>query len=159
MDDREYAFRACLSVLFCVCLVETVHNFAPFALHPWRTGGSLVVMVRVPSLWIVTPWLPGQKIVVYPFSEILFTLMSDFLSPGSISALFMLMSDFLSPGSISASLAFESNWSNGSWVLLDDCSFEPSGRNTSICDGPVFGRFKSLLMKWDVAPKSMMMYC
>ncbi len=144
MYCREYAFRACLHVLFCVWLVETVHNFAPFALHPWRIGGSLVVMVRVPSFWIVTPWLLGQKIAVYPFSDILF----------------MLMSDFLSPGSMSASLAFESSWSNGSCVLLVDCNFESSGiNNTSIRDGPVFGSFRSSLMKWDVAPESMMMFC
>ena len=121
MDGREYAFRACLRVLFCVWLVHTVLNSAPFALHPWRTGGSLVVMVRVPSLWIVTPWLPCQKIDVYLFSDILFTLMSYFLSPGSMSA----------------SLTFGSSWSNGSCVLLVDCNFESSGRNTSICDGPV----------------------
>ncbi len=58
MDGRKYAFKACLCVQFCVWLVDTVHNFTPFALHLSRTeGGSLVVMVRVPFLWIVTPWL------------------------------------------------------------------------------------------------------
>ncbi len=35
-------------------------------------GGLLVVMVSVPSLWIVMPWLPGRNTVVYPFSNSLF---------------------------------------------------------------------------------------
>jgi hypothetical protein len=67
-------------------------------------GGLLAVMVSVPSLWIVMPWSPGRKTVVYLFSEIVFTLMSDFVSPGSMLA----------------SLAFGLSYSKGSWVLLDD---------------------------------------
>ncbi len=85
MDGRLYAFNITSWVLF-VSWVNTAHNFSQFALHPWSMGGSLVILVRVPSLWIVTPWSPGRKTVVYSFFGILFTLRSDFVSPGSKSA-------------------------------------------------------------------------
>ncbi len=45
-----------------------------------------MVMVSVPGLWTVTPFLPGWKIVVYPSSDHLFMLARDFLSSGSSSA-------------------------------------------------------------------------
>ncbi len=35
--------------------VDIVHNFASFDFPHVRTGGSLVVILMVPSLWIVTP--------------------------------------------------------------------------------------------------------
>ncbi len=99
---------------------------------------GLIVIVRVPGLWIVMPWLPGRKMVVYQLSDILFTLINDRLSPGIISA----------------SLAFGTIWSKGKVALPDDWSLESFGRETSIRDGPVFGKCKSLLMKCDVAPES-----
>jgi hypothetical protein len=39
--------------------VSTVHKFDPVGLLPLSTGGSLVVMVSVPDLWIVTPSFPS----------------------------------------------------------------------------------------------------
>ncbi len=38
--------------------VSTVHKFDPVGLLPLCTGGSLVVMVSVPDLWMVTPLFP-----------------------------------------------------------------------------------------------------
>ena len=38
---------------------DIVHNFAPFFLHPWRMGGSVVVTETVPCLGTVTPSSPG----------------------------------------------------------------------------------------------------
>jgi hypothetical protein len=75
--------------------------------------------------------LPGQKIVVYPFSDILFTLNSDFVSPGSMLA----------------SLTSGDNCSNGGCVLLVACNVESSGTYTVIWAVPVFGKFDSSLMK------------
>ncbi len=43
-------------------------------------------MFRVSGLWIVTPLLPGWKIVGYPLSNILSTVMSDCCKCGSTSA-------------------------------------------------------------------------
>ncbi len=126
----SYMF-ATISHSLSVAAADTVHNFAPFFLHPWSTGGSLVVIVSAPFLWIVTPSLPGRNIVVYPFSAIFF----------------MLNSDFVSPGSMLASLASDDNCSKGSCVLLVACSVELSSRYTVIWDGPVFGKFNSSLMK------------
>ena len=90
----------------------TVHSFSPFFLHPWRTGGSLIVIVSVPFLCIVTPLLPGLNIVVYPCSAILFTFNSDFANPGSMWA----------------SLASADSCSKGSCVLLVAFSVESSGK-------------------------------
>ncbi len=126
----SYMFAIFLHSL-SVAAADTVHKFAPFFLHPWSTGGSLVVIVSVPYLWIVTPSLPGQNIVVYPFFAILFTLNSDFVSPGSMLA----------------SLASDDDCSKGSCVLLVACSVESSGRYTVVWDGPVSGKLNSSLMK------------
>ncbi len=126
----SYTFATFLHSL-SVAAADTVHNFAPFFLHHWSLGGSLIVIVSVLFLWIVTPSSPGQNIVVNPFSAILFTLNSNFVSPGSMLA----------------SLASDDNCSKGSCVLLVACSVESSGRYTVIWDGPVSGKFNSSLMK------------
>ncbi len=84
---------------------------------------------------MLTPHLPGWNIVVYPSSDILFTLNRDCLSPGNKSA----------------SLAASNNCLNGSLVLCDVFSFELSGRNISLLDTQSFGKSSSLLMKLDVA--------
>ncbi len=42
---------------------------------------------------------------------------------------------------------------------MDDCNFDLSGRNTSILDGPILGKLRSLLMQCDVAPKLIIMLC
>ncbi len=78
VEGKLYTFATplCSGSISCVYIV---HSFAPLFLHPWSTGGLLIVMVSVPSLWIVTPLLPDLKTVVYPFSAILFTLKSDLL--------------------------------------------------------------------------------
>jgi hypothetical protein len=128
IDGLSYTFATFLHSL-SVAAADTVHNFAPFFLHPWSMGGSLVVIVSVPFLLIVTPSLPGRNIVVYPFSAILFTLNSDFVSPGSMLA----------------SLASDDNYLKGSCVLLVACSVETSGRYIVIWDGPVSSRFHSSL--------------
>ncbi len=126
----SYTFATILHSL-SVAAADAVHNFAPFFLHPWSMGGSLVVIVSVPFLWILTPSSPGQNIVVYPFSAILFTLNSDFVSPGSMLA----------------SLASDDNCLKRSCVVLVACSVELSGRYTVIWDGPVSGKFNSSFMK------------
>jgi hypothetical protein len=92
---------------------------------------------------MLTPSLLGWNIVVYPSSDILFTLRRDCLSPGNASA----------------SLAASHNCLNGSLVLLDVLSFELSGRNTYLLDNPSDGRSRSSLMKWDVAPELMIILC
>jgi hypothetical protein len=85
IDSKLSTIATSLCSLFVVG-ADTVHNFAPLFFSPWSTGGLLVVIVSVPFLWIITPSLPGLKIVVYPFSAFLFTLRSDFVSPGSMLA-------------------------------------------------------------------------
>ncbi len=92
---------------------------------------------------MLTPSSPGWNIVVYPSSAILFTLRRDCLSPGNISP----------------SLAASNNCSNGSLALCDVLSFELAGRITSLLDTPSASKSRSLLMKWDVAPESMIMLC
>ncbi len=61
-------------------------------------------------------FIAWSEIVVYPFSAILFTFNSDFVSPGSMMV----------------SLASDDNCSKGSCVLLVACSVESSGRYTVI---------------------------
>ena len=39
--------------------VDIIHSFASFGFSPVRTGGLLVVMLMVFSLWIVTPFSLG----------------------------------------------------------------------------------------------------
>ncbi len=57
-----------LCVSFCLMALffsaDTIHNFPVLLLHTWRIGGSLVVMVIVPSLSMVIPSLPGKKHVL-----------------------------------------------------------------------------------------------
>ena len=120
---------------------ETVHKFSPFLLHPWSTGGSLVVIVSVPFLWNVTPSFPGLNMVVYPLSAILFTLMSDLVRPGSMFA----------------RLASSDSCSNGSCVALVALNVESSGRYTVRSDGPVTGKLSLSVTKCDVAPESIIM--
>ena len=91
---------------------DTVQSISPFFIHPWSTGGLLVVIVSVPILWNMTPSLPGQNMVVYPFSAILFTLMSDLVRPGSMFAF----------------LASDDSCSNGSCIVLVYLSVELSGK-------------------------------
>jgi hypothetical protein len=129
MDGKLDTFAASSHLMLGVCIV-TVHKFAPFLLHPWSMGGLDVIIVSVPFLWIITPSLPGLNIVVYPFSAILFTLKSDFFSPGSMLA----------------SLAFVDSCRNGSCVVLVACNVELSGRYTLLWERPVLGKFKSSLM-------------
>ena len=81
--------------------------------------------------------------VVYPFSDILFTLINDHLRPGIISA----------------SIALGTIWLNGRVALPDDCSFKSFGRNTLSRDGPVFGKFRHSLTKCDVALESIIIVC
>ncbi len=90
IDGRSYALFACS--LF-VSSADTLHNFASFDLHPWRLGGSVIVMEIVPGLWTVTPFSPGWKTVVYPSLAILLTLTSGVLSPGRMSASLALLVD------------------------------------------------------------------
>ena len=83
-EGRSYTLLTCSFV--GVLSANTVHNISPFSLHPWRTGGSDVVMVIVPGLWIVAPRSPGWKTVVYPSLAILFTLINGVFRPGRMSA-------------------------------------------------------------------------
>ena len=105
------------------------------------TGGSLVVIVSVPSLWKVTPSSRGRKMVVYPFSAILFTLMRDLVRPGSIFA----------------RLACVDSCSNGRCVVPVALSVESSGRYTVMFECPVLGKSRFSDTKCDVAPESIMM--
>jgi hypothetical protein len=100
------------------------------------------VMVTMPSLWIMTPSSPGWNIVGHLSSAILFTLRNDRLSPGRMSA----------------SLAALVSCLKGSFVLVDVCNLVLLGRYTSLLDFPSDGKFCSLLMKWEVAPESMMIF-
>ena len=128
--DREgklCTFEISSHFFIVVCGTDTAQSVSPFFLHPWSTGGLLILIVSVPSLWNVTPLSPGQKMVVYPFSAILFTLMSDLVSPGSMFAF----------------LAFAYSCSNGSCVVPLALSIESSGRYTVSSDGPVRGKFSS----------------
>ena len=63
-----------------------VQSFAPFILFPWSIGSAVVVTVTVPGSWIVTPFSPGWKMVVYPSSASLLTLTSGVVSHGRMSA-------------------------------------------------------------------------
>ncbi len=130
MDGKLYML--CVSSCIASSIsTNTVHNFSVLLLHPWRTGGSLVEMVIVPCLWMVTPSSAGLKTVMYPSSDILFTLRRDFFSPGSTSS----------------SCAASNSLSKESFVLFDVCSCLLSGRNTVLKDAHSMGKFKSLLMK------------
>jgi hypothetical protein len=62
IDGMLYALFAC-SIFFPFSAV-IVYSFAPFDLHPWRIGGSVLVMVSVPGLCTVAPCSPGWNIVV-----------------------------------------------------------------------------------------------
>ena len=92
-------------------------------------------MFRVSGLEIVTPSLPGWKIVVYPSSDILCTLMSDCCKCG------------ITP----ASLAFDVNHLKGNDVLFVVCIVSPLGRWTVFCNCPSSGKFNSSLAKCHVA--------
>jgi hypothetical protein len=82
INSRSYTLFACsFLVLFSA---DTVNNFAPFHLHPWRMRGLVIAIV--PGLWIVTPVSPGWNTVVYPSLANLFTLTRGVLSPGKMSA-------------------------------------------------------------------------
>ena len=95
------------------------------------------MIVSVPSLWNVTPLSPGRKMVMYPLSAILFTLMSDLVRPGSMLAF----------------LAFVDSCWSGSCVVPVALSVKLSGRYTIMSDGPVLGKFISSVTKCDVAPE------
>ncbi len=86
---------------FVLFSADTIYNFAPFDLHPWRMGRLGVIILIMPGLWTVTPVSPGWKTVVYPSLAILFTLTRGVLSPGRRSV----------------SLALLVNCSKGSSVL------------------------------------------
>jgi hypothetical protein len=47
------------SLFSALSVADIVHSFAAIGFLPLSTGGALVVMVSVPSLWIVTPSSPG----------------------------------------------------------------------------------------------------
>jgi hypothetical protein len=51
MEDKLYGFNVSSCSLF-MSWADTAHSFAQLYLHPWITGGLLVVMVSVPGLWI-----------------------------------------------------------------------------------------------------------
>ncbi len=95
---------------------DIIQSFAAFDFLPLSTGGSLVVMMIVPSLWIVTPSSPGWNIVVYPSSSILLTHRRDCFSPVNATA----------------SLAVLVGVSNGSLVCRDVLSLALFGRYTSL---------------------------
>ena len=83
VDGRLYAlFASSLPSSFA----DTIYRLSPSYLHPWSTGGLLVVIVSVPLSWIVTPSFSGWKIVVYPSSANLFTLINDCRKCGSTCA-------------------------------------------------------------------------
>ncbi len=117
--------------------VAIVQSFWPSSLCPWNTGGLFIVMFRVSCSWIVTTLLHGWKIVVYPSSDILCTLMSD-CCKCSIT---------------SAPLAFDVICSKGNDVLFAVCILSPLGRWTVFRDCPSSSKFNSLLAKCDVAPE------
>ena len=122
---------------------DIVQSFSAFGFLPLSTGGSLVVMVIVPSLWILTLSSPGWNIVVYPSSDILLTLRRDPFSPGNTSA----------------SLAALVSVSNGSLVRQNVLRLALFGRYTSLLNALSVGKFKSLLMKCDVALEWMIILC
>jgi hypothetical protein len=124
------------SLLFSVAV--TVQSLPPTSLHPWSTGGLLVVVVSVPSLCTVTPSFSGWNIAVYPLFDSLCTLINDCCRCGSGCA----------------SLAFLlSSW-NGMDVLF------VVQRVSRWLDGlffyfPSSGKSMSSLQKCDVALESM----
>lgn len=144
MDGSEYAFATSSFGLFSfVHPVEIIQSLSPLFLFPLRTGGAVVVIVRVPGSCIVAPSVPGWNMVVYPFSAILL----------------MLIRDLVRPGIISATLALGTIRVSGKFIFPEDLRFELFGRITSIWDGPVFGKFKPSLTKCDVAPESNIIFC
>jgi hypothetical protein len=60
---------------------------------------------------------------------------------------------------MSASLAALVSCLKGSFVLVDVRNLVLSGRYTSLLDFPSDGKFSSSLMKWEVAPELMMIFC
>ncbi len=105
MDGKLYTLCISLGLIALSISTDTFHNFAVLLLHPWRMGGLLVVMAIVPSLWMVPPSLFRWKTIVYPASDVLFTLRRDCFCPGSTSTSYA---------------AFDS-WSKGSLVFFS-CS-------------------------------------
>ncbi len=83
IDGRSYTLFA-LSFLIGRQLISSI--ILLLDLHPWRMGGSVVVMDTVPCLCTVTPSSPGWNIIVYPSSAILLTLTTGVFNPGRISA-------------------------------------------------------------------------
>ena len=136
IEGRSYTLFA-LS-FFVLSTADIIHNFAPFDLHPWRTGGSVVVIEMVPCLCTVTPSSLGWNIVVYPSSDILL----------------MLTSGVFSPGRMSASLAFWLSCLSGSSVRYVACSLVLPGKYTSLFDFPFFGKSVSSGTKFEVASES-----
>ncbi len=64
MDGNLYMLCVSSCLIASSVSANTVKKIAVLLLHPWRTGGSLVVMVIIPFLWMVTPSLPRWKTVV-----------------------------------------------------------------------------------------------
>jgi hypothetical protein len=60
---------------------------------------------------------------------------------------------------MSASLADLVSCLKGSFVLVDTCNLVLLGRYTSLLGFSSDGKFSSLLMKWEVAPELMMIFC
>jgi hypothetical protein len=58
MDGKLYTLFTS-SLVVRLSGVDIVHSFASFDFSPVRTGGSLVVMLIVFSLWIVTHFSLG----------------------------------------------------------------------------------------------------
>ncbi len=116
-------------------LMLLFQSFWPSSFHPWSDGGLFIVIFRVAGLWIVTPLWPGWKIVVYPLSNILGTLMSDCCKCGRTSA----------------SHAFGVNHLNSNHVLFVVCIISPMGRWTVFCDCPSAGKSNSSLSKCNLS--------
>ena len=136
IEGKSYTL---LARSFVGAFVSIVQSFAPFLLLPCRIGSMVVVTFTVPGSWIVTPFSPGWKMVVYPSSASLLTLMSGVVSPGRMSA----------------SLALSLNCFSGSLVWYVARSFVSSGKYTSLVDRFPFGKFMLSGTKCDVAPESM----
>ncbi len=111
VDGKLYTLLISSS-LFLVAV--TVQSLPPFLLHPWSTGGLLVVIVSVPFLCTVTPSFSGWNIVLYPLFDSLWALIDDCCRCGSMCA----------------SLVFLLSCQNGRDVLFDVWSVSPLGRWT-----------------------------
>ncbi len=125
------------SSLFSVAV--TVQSLPSSSLHPWSTGGMLVVIVSVPFSCTVAPSFSGWNIVVYPSFDSLCTLINDCCQCESMCA----------------SLSFFFSCRNGRDVLFVVWRVSSLGRWTVLFDFPSLGKSMSSLQNCDVVPESM----